>query len=327
MEGQYGQDDGDGRLGTARRPLLSSAWGRATLVFSLMGLVAFLGVPYAVRPPADTDGALSRELRGGVSEIQDIAVAPAVLASGSMPFSVVPAFRDAARPLGITTRSVSPATRKGSKARLIRARARAQAGTRVPVAPAPAAGTKAVEERYWVQVGAYKDAEIARRVAARLREQNYPVFESVLTRGAAGGPPPVAPAPAAVAPSAGKSDRYEVLVSGPSQADVDAHISAKGLAARSTPEGAVITPSLPLSDAVALARDLSGSGITVRVRRVGAAEPVPAGPAAPASKAGAAGETLYRVRVGGYADRAAAMAILEELESKGYKPFLGRGGE
>lgn len=347
MERQYGQYDGDGRLDTARRPILSSAWGRATLVFSLMGIVALLGVPYAVRPPADTDDGLSRRLRGGVFRVQDVAVAPAVLATGAMPFSVAPAFRGAVRPVGLTSRAVSPATSKGAKARVIRARARAQAGKPAPIVPAPSAApekavppekkdaagpapatdAKAAGERYWVQVGAYKDVEVARRVAARLREQNYPVFESVLTRGAAARPIPLAPQPAAAAPSAGKSDRYEVLVSGPSRAEVDAQISAKGLAARSTPEGAVITPSLPLREAVALARDLSGSGITVRVRRVGAPEPAPAGAAAPGGGAGPGAETLYRVRVGGYADRAAAVAVLQELESKGYKPFLGRGGE
>ena len=38
------------------------------------------------------------------------------------------------------------------------------------------------------------------------------------------------------------------------------------------------------------------------------------------------GDTLYRVRVGAFTDRATAMTTLKELEAKGYKPFIARGG-
>jgi hypothetical protein len=84
----------------------------------------------------------------------------------------------------------------------------------------------------------------------------------------------------------------------------------------------VITPGLPLGEAVALSKDLADAGLAVRVRRVGTS----AG-AAPRSPNRPATETLHRVRVGGFADRGAAVAVLKDLESRGYKPFLGRGNE
>jgi hypothetical protein len=64
----------------------------------------------------------------------------------------------------------------------------------------------------------------------------------------------------------------------------------------------------------------------VQVRRAGGVpEPAPARAAAPETpSASAGGESLHRVRVGGYPDRAAAMVALKELEGKGYKPFLTR---
>jgi cell division protein FtsN len=40
----------------------------------------------------------------------------------------------------------------------------------------------------------------------------------------------------------------------------------------------------------------------------------------------ASGDTLYRVRVGAFPDRTAAVSTLKELEAKGYKPFIARGG-
>jgi cell division septation protein DedD len=83
----------------------------------------------------------------------------------------------------------------------------------------------------------------------------------------------------------------------------------------------VLTPSLPLREAVALSRDLAGDGLQVQVRRAsGPSTSPPAGPAATAPE-----DTLYRVRVGSFPDRASAQATLRELEAKGYKAFLTRG--
>jgi hypothetical protein len=191
----------------------------------------------------------------------------------------------------------------------------------VPLITRVAAATQA--EVYWVQVGVYRDADAAKRVAQRLRERKYRVEESVVRRqGTSGG---------TGGPSAGSSPeslaRYEVVVSGGVSSELTAKVAAKGLAGRPSPDGVVITPSLPLSEAVALSRDLTDDGITVRVRRVGStAGPATQGAESHAVAVGGAA-TLHRVRVGGFADRSTAMAALRELEALGYKPFLARGSE
>lgn len=201
------------------------------------------------------------------------------------------------------------------------------AATKVAEAPKAPAATKASSgkaaatgELYWVQVGAFKEPETAKRVVARLREQGFRAEESTIVRGAS--------QPAAEPPSSGSStDRYDVVVSGATAADVDSKLAAKGLTGENTPNGVVVRPSLPLREAVALSRDLADAGLTIQVRRVGG--PAPAAPAAPAPPAPttAGGVTLYRVRVGGFPDRAAAVTVAKQLEEKGFKPFIARGKE
>src|SRR5205809_401185 len=180
--------------------------------------------------------------------------------------------------------------------------------TATPVAPARGA--------YWVQVGAFKDLESAKRLAARLRDQNYPVEES-----STGGPTRHNPGNTPAAPPGGDvgSDKYDVFVGGAALADVTAKLSAKGLTTEPARDGVVVRPSLPLRDAVALSKDLAAMGLKVQVRRSGAA----ASPAStPAANPG--GDGLHRVRVGPYPDRAAATSALKELEATGYNPFLAR---
>jgi cell division septation protein DedD len=169
---------------------------------------------------------------------------------------------------------------------------------------------------YWVQVGAFKSEETAKRVAAKLRDLSYEVHEfttrsgktSTATSAAASGPSP--------------TDRYDVFVSGAAAAEVTAKLAAKGFAADAVAGGVVVKPSLPLRDAVALSRDLTADGLKVQVKR--------ASGSASASSATAdrgAGATLYRVRVGKFNDRASAQAAAKELEGKGYKGFIARGTE
>jgi hypothetical protein len=175
---------------------------------------------------------------------------------------------------------------------------------------------------YWVQVGIFRDPEAAKRVAQRLRGRKYQVQESIVKQPNAPGPTTGATGPT---PTLGGGARYEVVVSGGASTELTAKVSAKGLTGRPSTEGVVITPSLPLSEAVALSRDLADAGLAVRVRRVDA----PPGSASREHEAGATGgmDMLHRVRVGSFADRAAAMAALRELEGLGYKPFLARGSE
>ena len=87
---------------------------------------------------------------------------------------------------------------------------------------------------YWVQVGAFKDAETARRLAAKLREDNFKVEES-LTRGSgAARSAPKAPV-ATKAPSTDLgSDQYDVIVSGQTPEELTKRLSAKGLSAEAS---------------------------------------------------------------------------------------------
>ena len=184
---------------------------------------------------------------------------------------------------------------------------------------------------WWVQVGAFRDESTAKKVAAKLREQNYKVEESVRGGGEPAGRSAAVDrsAPAASTPNPGGADLYDVFVSGLSAAELNTRLSAKGLAAEPSGNSAVIKPSLPLRDAVALSKDLAVEGFKVQVRRAAgtAAAPQPA-PRAVARRPApsATGETLYRVRVGAFPDRATAVSTLKELEAKGYKPFIARGG-
>jgi SPOR domain len=140
-------------------------------------------------------------------------------------------------------------------------------------------------------------------------------------------PAPVpSPAPAATAkPEVG--DQYDVFVTGQTPEELNRRLAAKGLAAEVSGAGMVVKPSLSLRDAVALSKDLAVEGFKVQVRRAGssmAAAPSPSAPAAP-SVASAGGAELHRVRVGAFADRAAAQEALKQLEAKGYKPYIARG--
>jgi hypothetical protein len=169
---------------------------------------------------------------------------------------------------------------------------------------------------YWVQVGAYRDADTAAKVAQRLREQRYPVHETTVV------PPASRPGSGATAMAKEERDRYEVVVTGAPAPEVAAKLTARGLTSRTLAEGAVVTPALPLGEAVALSQDISGDGLAVRVRRMEAP-----GAAAARTRGDAPVETLHRVRVGGFPDRAAAERALNELKTRGYQPVLRRGDE
>jgi hypothetical protein len=188
----------------------------------------------------------------------------------------------------------------------------------------------ATSGEWWVQVGAFRDESTARKLAAKLREQSYNVEDPVRGRGESAAKSAAAekPTPAASAPNPTGVDQYDVFVSGSSVAELNTHLASKGLAAEPSGAGAVIKPSLPLRDAVALSKDLATEGLKVQVRR--AAGSVPESAPRVASKrpapAASSGDALYRVRVGGFPDRATAVTTLKELEAKGYKPFIARGG-
>src|SRR5262249_40175617 len=96
---------------------------------------------------------------------------------------------------------------------------------------------------YFVQVGAFKNPDTAKKLAGRLRDQKYNVEETsamASVKSARSAPPSAAPA------AGTPSDRYDVHVSGAAPAELNAKLSAKGLSAEPSGAGVVVRPSMPL---------------------------------------------------------------------------------
>jgi cell division septation protein DedD len=321
------------------RSIFSALWFRSLLAVLVLGVLAAVAAPYVldfatspalktstVKPPAATSPP------GAPPPANAPAGAPAAPATAPVP---------TAAPSASAGATAAPASQPPSAASVPTAEPTKPAPARAPVAKPPAQVAKVVETPkpapkvaattkpnpakpaptsaaeggpYWVQVGAFKEPEVAKQLAARLREQGLRAEESSKVTAAS--------RPAVAAGGGSSSDRYDVVVSGASAADLDTKLAPKGMTGESTSNGIVVRPSLPLREAVGLSRELADAGLRVQVRRVG-------GPAAVATPAPApAGETMWhRVRVGGFPDRATAMAAAKQLEAKGYKPFIARGNE
>jgi cell division septation protein DedD len=345
----------------APRSIFSALWFRALLAVLVLGMLAAVAVPYvldfATQPTlksttaAKPAGATSPTPTSPAPSAAPTA-APAVPTAAPAGPTAAPAGPTAAPSASATAPSAStastaapaaaPVTAAPAPARPAPAAASPAAPKAKPapavvdkpaaaekprvaaarVADAPRATPKSAEASkptpakaagpggpYWVQVGAFKDGETAKRLVTRLRGQGMRAEESTTAAAVA--------RPAAV-PAAGDStnDRYDVVVSGASTPDINAKLAAKGMTGETAANSVVVRPSLPLREAVALSRELADGGLNVQVRRVGG--PAPAAPTTESR------ETLHRVRVGGFPDRAAALAASKQLEDKGYKTFIAR---
>src|SRR5262249_35635832 len=114
------------------------------------------------------------------------------------------------------------------------------AAARAPRAAAPPSSSG----DYFVQVGAFKNPDTAKKLAVRLRGQKYNVEET-----SASGAQPARSASTSAPPTsapASASDRYDVHVSGAAPADINAKISAKGLSTEPSGAGVIVRPSMPL---------------------------------------------------------------------------------
>jgi hypothetical protein len=296
------------------RSILSAMWFRAVLVVVVLGVIALLAVPHVL----DMINAPPQRQSASVKLAPTPSLAPAQ-PSPSPPAAEQPTPPPAAQP-------TLPQPAEMAKADPSPPPKPAEEPTpamKVPKVSGPTeavgkvgdsqAGDKSSRGTYWVQVGAFRDAATAQRLAERLRADNYSVTESVKRSGAA---PKSAPA--------SDGDRYNVFVSGLAPTELTAKLGAKGLNADVVAGGAVIKPSLSLREAVALSRDLSADGLQVQVRRAGRGE---AGAATATAPSGGETSSYHRVRVGGFADKAAAMAVAKELEGTGSRPFVARGAQ
>ncbi len=323
-----------------RRSIFSALWFRAILVVIVLGVVAAVAVPYVLEianQPAPKTTALGKP---------EMTPAPAPVAPSTPPVASAPmappapekspavdkpaamdrpATSENPAPTSMTpaTETPAPAPKKSESSKNIIASKsstpKEQPAARTPRAPSAPSPTGPGE--YFVQVGAFKNPDTAKKVATRLREQKYNVEETSASgiktaRGAA---------PSAPHASGSPSDRYDVYVTGGAPADINAKLSAKGLSAEPSGAGVVVKPSMPLRDAVALSKDLAVDGLKVQVRRA-ASGPAPS-PTTPSSASMASDGTLYRVRVGPFDDKSTATSTLRELQQKGYTPFIARGGQ
>lgn len=352
----------------APRSIFSAAWFRVVLVVLAVAVVGAVAVPYVLdvvnapsSVPATGTAAAPQSPTPQSSAQSPTAQSPTPSSTAQPSASSPPA--PASAPVAAAQPSAAPKTAAPSEGASTPPSSAPTVATPAPEkAPAVAAAPKPSAQRaaaakkdpaaspgdrpagarqapaakaseggdYFVQVGAFKEEEAAKRVATRLRDQNYPVEESVRRVGGGGVAPSAAPRSTPRATASSGPDRYDVIVSGGSASEINSKLAAKGLASEAAGDGVRIRPSLSLRDAVALSKDLGGDGFKVQVRRgssAGAptAEPAPA-PAVTGSETGG-GQTLYRVRVGGYPDRAAAVTVQRELQEKGYQPYIAKGRE
>ncbi len=307
-----------------RESLFARTWVRVVLVLVIVGAAAAFALPYVIETvgtstnpavvsaPAPTAPAAPPTPAAPPSAGVASAVIPSTAAPASGPASEPPRQPPSA-PVAVkpesTPQSAKATPPSDTPAVKVPTRESAEHPKVSNDADRPASASGGEAGDYWVQVGAYKDAATAGQVANRLRSRGYRVQELIVTRGASKA---VDPATATDNPG----DRYDVVVTGAPVKDLGPKLASKGLTVESTSRGAVVRPSLPLRDAVALSKDLHDDGLAVQVERARGSGPAPAG---------GGPETLHRVRVGAFADRPSAVAAVRELETRGYRPFIGSG--
>ncbi len=321
-------DDDEARFeDEGRRSIFSALWFRTILVVVVLGVVAAVAVPYVLEfanqpPPKPTIVARPEPLAPPSAPVAPSPASPATTPAPSPAAEKPPviekppvAERPAPSPMSASEKPAAAKKADASKSAVAKepAAPRSTKATAAKVAAAPGGA-------YFVQVGAFKSQESAKRLATRLRELKYNVEESSMS-GAQSGRSDAASPRSGAAPAG--SDRYDVYVTGGAPGDITAKLTAKGLTAEPSSGGVVVKPSLPLRDAVALSKDLAVDGLKVQVRRAGASAPAPSAGGAAMS----GGDSLYRIRVGPFDDRAAATSTLRELEQRGYTPFIARGGQ
>ena len=301
------------------RSIFAALWFRVILVVAVIGVIAAVAVPYVLEwmNPPPVSVTLKPDTPAGPLATAPMPSAPTPAVQPPAPTTLAPPAAAPTAPQMGARPPAPPAEEKRAPAARTPPKAAAPR-TATAVAKAPAVGGGS----FFVQVGAFKDGDLAKKLASKLRDDKFRVAES--PTGAHGersaGPAEPAPAPAV-------GDKYDVFISGEGSADLSAKLSPKGLSTATTPTGLVVTPSLPLREAVALSKDLAAEGLKVQVRRAAHA----GGAAAPAHEAARppAGpdDGLHRVRVGPFADRAAATEALQALRGKGYRDsFIARGG-
>ena len=334
---------------TAPRSIFATTWFRALLVLIVLAVAVAVTAPYileATRPSSKpTTAARPTPPPAAATPSPPPPASSAMSTQPDKPATpdTAPADKPAATPMPPRKPLAGDKTAladKSDKAATTAKSAAADKAAATDKKDAPATKTAAVLSTttasapraatggWWVQVGAFRDENKAHNLAAKLREDNYTVeqsFRSTASRVTKSAASDKSPAASTSGPAG--ADQYDVFVSGLSAEELNTRLGAKGLAAEPSGAGALIKPSLPLREAVALSKDLAMEGLKVQVRRAaGASAPAPRAAEKRPAPVVRGGDALYRVRVGAFPDKATAMTTLKELEAKGYKPFISRGG-
>ena len=215
-----------------RRSIFSALWFRAILVVVVLGVVAAVAVPYVLeltnQPPAKPTIAAKPETPPPPAPIAPPSSMPAPPPAMEKPPAAEKPVTEQPTMAPAPPSSERPAMERPATAKKpdssTSAFAKEPSPPRVARAPAPSASTP--RGAYFVQVGAFKSEETAKRLATRLRELKYSVEESSMS----GATPDRGPAatPSSGAPSAA-GDKYDVYVTGGAPADINARLAPKGL--------------------------------------------------------------------------------------------------
>lgn len=289
-----------------RGSILRATWFRALLGVVVLGVIFVLALPYVLEwgrssPTSQSPVAKAPEAPPAGSPVPPPPAAvtspppqafPAAPTVASRP--AAPASPTAPEPISPTETAVRPKTDVRETAGVASpSPARSPAvtdatGKRAAAVPTREAAPARARGDFWVQVGAFREAENATGLAAQLTDQKYPVQRATVRRPAGGG--------------------SEVFVANVSAQDLLERLKGKGYQAKAVKGGAVVRPPLPLRDAVHLSKELTDAGLGVKIRRVSQES-----------------DTFHLVRVGGFTGRQQAAAAREELAAKGFGGFVVKG--
>jgi len=315
----------------ARRSIFSAGWFRALLVLTVLAIVVVVSLPYLLNWLEPTPGPPIRPQVKVTEQAPPTSTPPPTSAPAETKPSTPPA-PPAPVPPAPAAKSEAPAAPAPPAApaqpeppKTAQAPAPAAPAVPAPSAPAEKAEPKASAKRsapaesgslggYWVQVGAFVEEKNAEALSKQLKNENFPVTVSRISRGGSAPAPPAAPAN-----PGGSGGQNQLFITGSTADAVNAALKGKGTA-QAVKGGLVVNPSYDLETAMSVSSALKKEGFKVVIRRAKAA-PAPA----PAPSNGAGGTIYHVVRVGGYPDRAKALQVRGELEAKGHQGFLAQG--
>src|SRR5215813_11383097 len=313
----------------ARRSIFSAGWFRALLVLTVLAIVVVVSLPYLLNwleptpgPPIRPQAKVTEQAPPPTStpppipapaETKPPPAAPAPVPPAPAAKSEAPAAPTA--PPAAPARPEPPNTAQAPAARAVpapsapAAKAEPKASAR-PSAPAESGSLAG----YWVQVGAFVEEKNAEALSKQLKNENFPVTVSRISRGGSAPAPPAAPAN-----PGGSGGQNQLFITGSTADAVNAALKGKGTA-QAVKGGLVVNPSYDLETAMSVSSALKKEGFKVVIRRAKAAPAT-----APPPSNGAGGTIYHVVRVGGYPDRAKALQVRGELEAKGHRGFLAQG--